>query len=70
MNRQYLTPTELKRLGIEALSKALGPIGMVRFIQQFEKGYGDYTKEREQWLEEKEVEEVIKKIKDKKYDEK
>jgi len=23
---------------------------MVRFLQQFETGMGDYTKEREQWL--------------------
>jgi hypothetical protein len=25
---------------------ALGPVGMVKFIQQYENGYGDYTKEK------------------------
>lgn len=36
---------------MEALLERLGPVGMIRFIQQFETGRGDYTKEREQWLE-------------------
>jgi hypothetical protein len=30
------------------LKEALGPVGMVRFIQQYENGYGDYTKEKYQ----------------------
>lgn len=36
----------------EPFKDALGPIGMVRFIQQYDLGYGDYTKER---LEEPDV---------------
>ena len=39
-------PIEVRRLGLEALREALGPVGMVRFIQQFETGIGDYTKEK------------------------
>jgi len=39
-------PIEVRQLGLEALREALGPIGMVRFIQQFETGTGDYTKEK------------------------
>ncbi|MEH2414286.1 hypothetical protein [Nostoc sp.] len=38
-----LTQTEIQQLGIEALTKALGPAGMARFMQQFEMGSGDYT---------------------------
>lgn len=30
---------------------------MVRFLQMFEEGYGDYTKERKQWLK-KDVHEI------------
>jgi hypothetical protein len=37
------TPAELRRAGIEALIEALGPVGMVRFLQQFDSGHGDYT---------------------------
>ncbi len=44
------TISEIRREGIEALSKALGPIDMARFISSFEHGSGDYTKERHQWL--------------------
>ena len=45
------TLNEIRKRGIEALAKALGPIGMVRFIQSFDLGKGDYTRERFQWLE-------------------
>jgi hypothetical protein len=40
------TPEELRRVGIDALVKALGPVGMARFLQQFEPGHGDYTAQR------------------------
>ena len=40
----------IRRLGINALTEKLGPIGMIEFIRQFDTGYGDYTKERHVWL--------------------
>lgn len=39
-------PTEIRRIGIDALREALGPVGMAKFMQQFEPGTGDYTKEK------------------------
>jgi hypothetical protein len=39
---------EVRTMGLQALKEALGPAGMVRFIQQYEKGSGDYTKEKYQ----------------------
>jgi hypothetical protein len=39
---------EIRKIGLQALREALGPVGMVRFIQQYENGYGDYTKEKYQ----------------------
>jgi hypothetical protein len=56
----------IRRLGIEALSEKLGPIGMVEFMHQFDSGYGDYTKERHNWLDNLTIEDIsneIKKIK-------
>ena len=44
------TPEEIRRAGLEALAQALGPVGMVRFLQQYEAGMGDYTADRERWL--------------------
>jgi len=55
------TLNEIRKMGIDALAKALGPIGMVRFIQSFDLGKGDYTKERFQWLDQ-DMDEIINEI--------
>ncbi len=46
------TISEIRKEGISALAKTLGPVDMARFIQSYETGSGDYTKERHQWLPE------------------
>ena len=58
------TINEIRKEGLEVLAKALGPIGMVRFVQSFDLGRGDYTKERSQWLPES-LDEIFKDIKEK-----
>ena len=63
MSVQTLSPAKLRRQGIEALVKELGPIGMARFLQQFETGTGDYTKERQSWLKGEDVKSIVKEIK-------
>ncbi|MBM4037713.1 MAG: hypothetical protein FJ290_04290 [Planctomycetes bacterium] len=45
-----MTLDQIRRKGLCALHRELGPVGMVRFLQQFETGSGDYTKERHAWL--------------------
>ncbi|ALF56134.1 hypothetical protein ACX27_30050 [Nostoc piscinale CENA21] len=57
-----LTQAEIRRLGIEALTKALGPDGMARFMQQFEKGSGDYTKDRDQILGNPTIDDIFSRI--------
>ncbi|MCD8077568.1 MAG: hypothetical protein LUE63_04190 [Lachnospiraceae bacterium] len=39
-------PIEVRRAGYAALNEALGPVGAVRFLQQFTPGSDDYTKEK------------------------
>ena len=56
------TLNEIRKIGIDALAKSLGPIGMVRFIQSFDLGSGDYTKERSQWLNQS-MDEIVKEMK-------
>ena len=51
MNIQTMTLQEIRRAGIRALARDLGPLGMVRFLQQFEIGLGDYSKERHELLD-------------------
>ena len=50
MTARAMTLNEIRRTGIELLTQNLGAVGMVRFLQQSDLGWGDYTKEREQWL--------------------
>ncbi len=53
---------EIRRIGFDALRKSLGPDGMLRFIHQFDSGNGDYTKERNKWLDEYNVETIYKEL--------
>jgi len=68
MINQTLTKdnNSIRRLGINALTEKLGPIGMIEFMLQFDSGYGDYTKERSAWLNNLTVEEISDEIKKKK----
>jgi len=54
--------TQIRKVGLEALVQFLGQIGMVRFLQQFEVGRGDYTKGREQWLGKMSIQDIAKGI--------
>ena len=39
--------SEIRKTGTEALVKALGPIGMARYLEEYDNGgKGDYTKEK------------------------
>lgn len=67
MNIQALTPNTLRKRGLDALAKALGPVGMVRFLQQFESGTGDYTKERLRWLKDRDVTGITTQIKERRH---
>ena len=48
LNVNLSNPNEIRNVGIKALQEALGPVGMVRFMQQYDMGYGDYTKEKQE----------------------
>lgn len=41
------SPIDVRNAGMKALREALGPVGMVKFMQQYDMGYGDYTKEKQ-----------------------
>ena len=62
MNPAVMTLDEIRRTGLEALSRDLGPVGLVRFLQQFETGHSDYTAERHRWLGEPTVEHLAQEI--------
>lgn len=44
---KVIKTSEIRRLGTEALIKALGPVGMARYLEEYDNGgKGDYTKEK------------------------
>jgi len=45
-----MTPEQIRQAGLQALVERLGPAGMLRFLQHFELGSGDYSTERHTWL--------------------
>ncbi len=39
--------SDIRKLGTEALVRALGPVGMARYLEEYDHGgQGDYTKEK------------------------
>jgi hypothetical protein len=46
MSPMQMTIDEIKSRGFAALMKELGPVGYVRFMQQFIERKGDYTRDR------------------------
>ena len=50
MKTKVMTLNEIRRTGIQLLTENLGAVGMERFLQQSDLGWGDYTKEHSQWL--------------------
>lgn len=58
-----LTNEKIQAKGIEALLASLGPVGMVRFLQQTDQGWGDYTRDRQRWLGDQGVDQIVSRIK-------
>lgn len=44
------TLEQIRAAGLSALQRELGVVGMVRFLQQFESGSGDYVEERQAFV--------------------
>jgi len=65
MNAQMMSLEQIRIAGMEALARELGIVGMVRFMQQFETGHGDYSKDRHQWLDDQDLDTVVKRIQEK-----
>ena len=55
-----LTLDQIRREGLDALRERLGRAGMIRFLQQFEHGSGDYAQERHEWVDRTTLEDIKK----------
>ncbi|HOV15433.1 MAG TPA: hypothetical protein PK771_14190 [Spirochaetota bacterium] len=64
MRSNQLTLEEVKIKGLDVLYNNLGNFDFIRFLQQYENGYGDFTEERENLQKKYNVNDLIKEIKD------
>lgn len=47
----YRTLDQIRREGLKVLRQHLKRAGLIRFLQQFEVGAGDYSVERHDWVD-------------------
>jgi len=63
MKTHTLVMEDVKMRGMKALTRELGAAGMAQFMQQFAKGYGDYSKDRHRILDKFTVDDIFDAIK-------
>ena len=63
MNAQIMTQQQIRMTGIKILSQHMGVTEMIRFLQQSETGYGDYTRDRDKLLGNPSLEDLVADIK-------
>lgn len=56
---EEMTEVEVRDVCFRAIENAVGPVGLARFLNQYLRGRGDYTKERGEWLEGVTVDDVM-----------
>jgi len=54
------TAEQIRVAGLAALKRELGVAGMIRFLQQFEHGSGDWARERHEWVDRTSLAEIRK----------
>ncbi len=62
VNTQGMSPEKIRLVGLELLNRELGSDVMIEFLQQYSRGSGDYTKEREELFEGETVESLSKEL--------
>ena len=58
----YKTEQEIQQLGMEVLHKGLNISDFIRFMQQFNKGSGNYVEDRQKWQKQYSVNQLIDEI--------
>ena len=62
MSTEELTQEQVRLIGLEALGRELGATGLIRFLQLYEQGSGDYTRERAALLSNQTIDEITQRI--------
>jgi len=56
---EYKTEQEVQKRGIDILYQGLGATDFIRFIQQFNQGYGNYVEDLQQWQKNYSVDDIL-----------
>ncbi|MBC7909240.1 MAG: hypothetical protein H7Y30_01990 [Pyrinomonadaceae bacterium] len=62
MSTQELTQEQIRLIGLEVLARELGATGLIRFLQMYEQGSGDYTSERANILSNQKVAQIAERV--------
>ena len=62
MSTEELTQEQVRLIGLEILGRELGATGLIRFLQLYEQGSGDYTQDRAELLNDQTVAEISERI--------
>ena len=62
----YKTDYEIQQTAFDVLHKQLGISNLIRFMQQYDKGYGNYTVDRDEWQKQYTVDSLFTEIEAKK----
>jgi hypothetical protein len=60
----FRSPALVRKAGMSALKKELGTVGTAYFIRQFSTGQGDYTAERDSFLQGITLDEIIEEVRE------
>lgn len=63
MNLNTHTVSDINQKATQILFKQLGVVDTFKFLGQFTLGQGDYTQERNQWLDKLSLEDIVSDIK-------
>lgn len=59
-----MTDEEIRARALEILARELGPAGLIRFLQQFDKGHGDYSAERHEWVDAEKLDDLVSELRE------
>jgi hypothetical protein len=63
MNLETRTISQISHRATRILFEKMGVVDTIRFLNQFSIGQGDYTKDREKWLRDISLDDVIAQMK-------
>ncbi|OIP22235.1 hypothetical protein AUK22_10750 [bacterium CG2_30_54_10] len=62
MKLRSISNEEIRQTGLKALLRDLGPDGLIRFLQQFGAGSGDYTRDRHLLFPDGDIDSLFKEV--------